>query len=585
MPPVVICRFHLEDPPMFCPRFLILAAMVAVCFLLSLSFSVAAPDPAVTQKAIKFIRDYENNIGRKDTAVNLAWWDANTTGDPEAYKRKEYLENSRNHELSDRKTFAALKAIWERRAGIEADVTRRAVEVMYLTYLEKQVDPALLSKIVAKETAVSKAFNDYSPTVDGKQISDNEVRKILKESKDSARLKEAWEASKDVGKLLEADLKELVKLRNEAATQLGFKNYHALQLYLNEQDGDRLISLFDELDDLTRGPFAEAKKEIDARLAANYKIPEPELRPWHYHNPFFQETPAIFDTDLDAPFAAADLRDMVRKFYAGIGLSVDQVLPRSDLDAHPKKNPHAFCTDIDRKGDVRVLGNIEQNNYWASTLLHEFGHSVYSTNNNDIPQYLPYPLRQEAHILTTEGVAMMFERLSKRGAFLKEMKIKVKDVKAYDEAGARALRMQLLIFSRWCQVMLRFEKSMYENPSQDLNKLWWDLVEKYQLLKRPEGRNKPDYASKIHIVVAPVYYHNYMMGELFASQLHHTIARELYKAADPESVIYVDNREVGQFMKQRVFEKGRLLTWDGLTKEATGEPLNPKAFAEDFKKK
>ena len=48
-------------------------------------------------------------------------------------------------------------------------------------------------------------------------------------------------------------------------------------------------------------------------------------------------------------------------------------------------------------------------------------------------------------------------------------------------------RNQLLIFSRWCQVMLRFEKGMYENPDQDLNKLWWDLVEKYQLLKRPDG--------------------------------------------------------------------------------------------------
>ena len=60
------------------------------------------------------------------------------------------------------------------------------------------------------------------------------------------------------------------------------------------------------------------------------------------------------------------------------------------------------------------------------------------------------------------------------------------------------------MFSRWCQVMLRFEKSMYENPDQDLNELWWDLEEKYQGIKRPEGRNEPDYASKIHIVTSRV---------------------------------------------------------------------------------
>ena len=74
-----------------------------------------------------------------------------------------------------------------------------------------------------------------------------------------------------VGADVEKDLKELVKLRNEAARQLGFKNFHALQLFLNEQDGDELIKLFDELDELTREPFLKAKAEIDERLATNVR--------------------------------------------------------------------------------------------------------------------------------------------------------------------------------------------------------------------------------------------------------------------------------------------------------------------------
>ena len=47
------------------------------------------------------------------------------------------------------------------------------------------------------------------------------------------------------------------------------------------------------------------------------------------------------------------------------------------------------------------------------------------------------------------------------------------------------------------QVMLRFERAMYENPDQDLNDKWWSLVEKYQLIRRPPARNAPDYASKL----------------------------------------------------------------------------------------
>jgi len=48
-------------------------------------------------------------------------------------------------------------------------------------------------------------------------------------------------------------------------------------------------------------------------------------------------------------------------------------------------------------------------------------------------------------------------------------------------------------------------------------------------------------------------------------------------------VIYIGNPAVGEFMKKKVFEPGRTLAWNELTKFATGEPLNAKAFAEDFK--
>jgi peptidyl-dipeptidase A len=543
---------------------------------------MASASEAVTERARKFVHEHVRRVRPLDTASNLAWWQANVTGKEEDFQKKVAAENRINEVLADPKTFAELKAIEEKRGQIDDPVLARAIHVLYLRYLEKQVDKALLEKMVAKANDVEAAFNVFRPTVDGKKLTDNQMRDILKTSTDSKRLRAVWEAGKKVGAVVEKDLAELVKLRNQAARRLGFKNYHALQLYLNEQDGDKLLELFDELDELTREPFRAAKKDLDARLARRYRIEIKDLRPWHYHDPFFQTTPDVFDVDIDAPFAKVDLPDLCARFYAGIGLPIGRVVANSSLYEQPGKSPHAFCTDIDRAGDVRVLANVKPNNQWAATLLHEFGHSVYSSKN--IPAALPYPLRMESHILTTEGVAMQFERLANRGAFLQAMGIKLDNPKAYDEAAARSLRYRLLIFSRWCQVMLRFEKAMYEDPGQDLNKLWWDLVEKYQEVKRPEGRNAPDYGSKIHIVSAPVYYHNYMMGELFASQVHHALARELYPDKDPDDVIYVGNKKVGAFMKKRVFDPGRTLSWNELTKHATGQPLNPRAFAADFKK-
>jgi peptidyl-dipeptidase A len=560
------------------------ALMVAGCGLLLTIPVIAGAESRATIRAQTFIATHEAKVRPLEVAASLAWWNANVSGKDEDFKHKEEAQNRIDEALADRAAFAELKGLKDAKQNgfIQDPLVARQVDLFYLQYLEKQVDPALLKKITAKANAVEKAFNVYRANVDGQAMTDSQVRKALKESKVSERRRAVWEASKGVGAVVEADLKELVKLRNEAATRLGFKNYHALQLYLNEQDGDALIQLFDDLDALTREPFRAAKAEIDHKLAGGFGVAPSELMPWHYHDPFFQESPTVFAANLDAPFKGADIPDMCRRFYASIGLPIEDVLARSDLYEKPGKSPHAFCTDIDREGDVRVLGNIVPNEYWAGTMLHELGHSVYSSKN--IPRTMPYALRLEAHILTTEGIAMMFQRFSKSRVFLEKMGLHVADAEAFDETAAKVERNELLIFSRWCQVMLRFEKGMYENPEQDLNKLWWDLVEKYQSLKRPANRNSPDYASKIHIVSAPVYYHNYMMGQLFASQLHHAIARDVFKGADPNSVLYNDRPEVGAFLRKKVFEPGRSRDWDGLTLFATGERLNPKAFADDFKR-
>ena len=546
---------------------------------------VAMADPETTAKAAKFVAKHEAKFRTLDVIAGKAWWDANTTGKDADFKKKEDAQNQIDAALADKIVFAELKLLKAAndKDTIDDKLLARAVDVLFLLYLEKQVDPELLKKITAKANAVEQKFNVYRATVDGAEMRDSQVRDVLKSSKDPVQRKKVWEASKGVGASVEADLKELVKLRNQAATELGFKNYHAMMLFLNEQDGPELIQLFDELDQLTREPYIKAKTEIDDKLAKMYNVKSTELMPWHYHDPFFQESPAVFDVDLDAPFRTADILQLCRKFYAGIGLPIDDVIARSDLYEKSGKSPHAFCTDIDREGDVRVLANIVPNEYWMGTMLHELGHAVYSSKNMS-PQ-LTYVLRAEAHILTTEGVAMQFERFSKSRAWLEKMNVKIDKPEAFDVAAKKVQRNQLLIFSRWCQVMLRFEKEMYENPDQDLNATWWALVEKYQGMKKPQGRSAPDYGSKIHICSAPVYYHNYMMGQLFASQVHHTIAKELYDNGDPGTVLYIGDKKVGEFMKKKVFEPGRTLTWKELTKFATGEPLSPKAFAKDFQAK
>ncbi len=537
------------------------------------------------EEAAELVRLYEREIRPLEIALARAWWQANISGTDEAYRKKERVQNEYDLALSNREVFSRLKRLVEANA-IRDRVLARQIQVMYLTYLPKQLDPELLKQITAKENAVERAFNVYRPEVDGKQLTDNQVREILRESKDSDYRHKVWEASKRVGRVVEADLKELIQLRNQAARKLGFDNFHDMMLVINEQQPDQILKLFDELDELTRAPFLEVKRVIDERLARDYGISPDELRPWHYHDPFFQEAPNIFAVDFDELFRKTNIVQVCREFFGGIGLDVRDVLDRSDLFEKPGKSPHAFCIDIDREGDVRVLANVVPSERWMDTMLHELGHAVYSKY---VPRSLPYLLRTEAHILTTEGIAMMFGRLSKRLRWLESVGIVSNELpegitrEQIARAGHDMLRYQMLIFSRWCQVMLRFERELYKNPDQNLNRLWWEMVEKYQAITPPEGRDEPDYASKIHIVAAPAYYHNYMMGEMFASQVHRAMAQALAPDCGPSEFVYTGNSGVGEFLRQKVFAHGRMLPWNELARAATGEPLNPRAFAADIR--
>src|SRR5262249_3400782 len=145
---------------------------------------------------------------------------ANITGRDEDFEAKKAAQNRVDRALADRERFAQVKRIRDE-GGIDDPVLKRAIDVLYLAYLEKQVDPDLLKKIVDQANEVEKKFNNYRAQVDGKEMTDSEVRKVLKESKDSERRQAVWEASKAVGKAIESDLRTLVKLRNQAATQLG----------------------------------------------------------------------------------------------------------------------------------------------------------------------------------------------------------------------------------------------------------------------------------------------------------------------------------------------------------------------------
>jgi len=568
------------------------------------AFLVTGCGPSVKETELKdFIKAHVAKVEPLSTQANLAYWDASTTGKAEDYDRLKKLQLDIHQVYGNRDEFALLKELREsfsprtcaggkpcpQVAGLSK--LARQLDKLYYAYLQNQIEPTLSKEIVDLDTKIQERYSTFRATIDGKEVTMSDIYTILTTEKDCHKRELAWRASKQVGDAIVSDLIQLVRLRNKAAEELGFDNYHTFSIITSEQNPQELDRIFEQLDQLTSGPFARFKSELDQVLADAYGIKPEELMPWHYHDPFFQRTPLVYELDLDQYYQDRDVRKLAQKFYAGIGLPVDDILARSDLYDRVGKYPHAFSHDIDRRGDVRILCNLQNTERWMETILHELGHAIYSKYHN---QSEPWLLREPAHSFTTEGIAVLFGRLSRNAAWMREM-LDLPDVqyKELDKVSWKYTQFGQILFVRWAIVMYYFEKHLYADPDQDLNTLWWEMVEKYQLLRRPPGPLDAGWASKLHFTSAPCYYHNYMLGEILASQLHHYIVHEVAKrqsdpafaAAAAESakgVSYIGQKKIGKYLHENVFGPGARYHWNEMIERATGEPLTPRYFVDQF---
>lgn len=559
------------------------AACIVILSIVVLVATGCGKKASRQEKADAFLEKYLKEYAAVYTEWSESYWQAANSGkqeDFDAYAKAD-LKMKKIH--SDSKRYTQLTELLSDETELKP-LTLRSLKVADLEFKGNQLPEDILEKLSNTAAGIEQIFTAFRGKMDGKEYTDNELKTMLKNEVDSAKRQTIWEALKQVGDAVAPKLIELAKIRNEAAKKLGFKDFWHMQIRLQEHDPQEILTIFGELEKVTHQPFKEMKARMDAELAARFNIKAEEMKPWHYDNPFFQEPPPSDKIDIDIFYKENTKEDIVefsKKFFADVGLPIEDIVKRSDLYERKGKQQHAFTTAIDLKGDVRVLVNIKPTAYWMDTVLHEMGHAVY---DKFIDFSLPENLRHPAHSFTTEAIAMLFGALAKNPLWMVNYAgADEQKVKEAEEAILEQRTREQLIFARWTLVMLYFEKAFYENPDRDLNTLWWDFVEQYQMLTRPAGRDAADWAAKIHFTIAPVYYHNYMLGELLAAQLRGTLVKLAGHSGTAATLDYGKHKEFGDFFKNKIFKPAAVQPWPEFVKSACGEPLTAKYFAEELK--
>lgn len=514
----------------------------------------------------RLVDSLEERFRDLEIRFRTAYWDSQVEATPERDARREELELELRRVKGDAHALDAVTAALGEE--IHEPLLRRQLEVLRLSLTANQMDDGTREEIVALSSAIESEFASYRPEVDGRRLNDNDVHDILVKSDDEGLRRRVWDASKEIGGVVEERVRELARLRNDAARDLGFADYYRMSLELDEMPEEWLFTILDEVERFTEAPFVKWKAQLDSTLRSRFETET--LYPWHYGDAFFQELPPDGRVNVDPLMEHSSPVELAERTFRLWGIDLSQVMGSSDLYPRDRKCPHAFCLDVDRSGkDVRILANVVQGERWTSVMLHESGHAAYDMA---IDPKLPYLLHRPAHIFTTEAMAILSGRLVRRPGWLTRVAGVAEDrVAEIADRLAAANAAQDLLMARWIPVMAHFERELYSDPEGDLNSKWWELVERFQMVAPPPHRDAPDWAAKIHISVAPVYYHNYLLGAMLASQLE--------ASCTAETGGRVEDQETGEWLIHRVFRPGSLLKWGALVEEATGRPLSPSDFA------
>jgi peptidyl-dipeptidase A len=513
----------------------------------------------------EFLKHFVPEVARKSKQLNKAYWILETTGSPDAADLKADLDTELRLLFQSSENYKKLLE-WEKQS--HDPIAKREVNVLIRAFKQNQLPKDLLEEMAQKEAILSQSYATFRPELDGQKLSENDIREMMKSENDLTKRKRIWEASKQIGAVLAPQILALVRLRNRAAQSLGYSDYFQMQLDLQEVDSKWLMKTLDDLAQKSDHAYSEALSEIAKRQSERFGTKD--LGPWAWSDPFCQEDP--LDTqELDQLVEGVDFSKVSARFYQNMGIDVNPILSRSDMYERPGKNQHAFCMNLDREGDVRTLNNVKPSIKWLETVLHELGHGIYELG---FDRQLPWLLREPPHMITTEAMALIAGRQAYRSDALAQLIGPQKE--ALRKKADQSLRRRQLIFSRWVLVMTSFESELYRDPSQDLNRLWWNCVQKYQKISPPKNRESQfDWAAKYHIGLAPVYYFSYLLGEMFASAIQEALAKETGSKT-------LSTEGAGQFLNKKLFGPGNRMSWSELVRHVTGASLTPDAWVKEF---
>jgi M3 family oligoendopeptidase len=456
-----------------------------------------------------------NTIGKDySTMANLVYIRASIDTNDEFYQKERDYFDEIGPEYQELETAYYKELV--------ATPFRADLEEKWGTQLFALADNSIKSfspEIVGMLQQENKLASDYSKLVASAQIEfDGKTLTLAQmgpyaESTDRSVRKAAMEASYTFYAVNSAKFDEiydeLVKLRHEIATTLGYKNFVELgYVRMNRIDYD--ANMIKNFRDQVRDQIVPLASRLYERQAA--RIGVDKLK--------FYDQSLDFLTGNATPQGSPDwIIENGKKMYAELSPETDKFFKFMtdknllDVEAKTGKEAGGYCTFIDNYDSPFIFSNFNGTSGDIDVLTHEAGHAfqVFSSRDIGIPEYM-WPTYEGAEI---HSMSMEFFTWPWMELFFKEQTDKYKFAHLSDA----------LLFLPYGVAIDEFQHAVYESPEMTAaeRKAVWKKIEKTYLPMRDyDGieylESGAIWQRQGHIYESPFYYIDYTLAQICAFQ-------------------------------------------------------------------
>jgi oligoendopeptidase F len=443
---------------------------------------------------------------------------------------------------------AEYQAIVARFLGKVADpLLARRLQVWSQTFRSARVTARTEVRALVNE--ISDSIVQYRYDVLGEELDLGAVRSLLRSDPNRERRRAAWLAFAPLSRKLESRTRELFRVRNQLARAEGYENYVHMQL---DAQGLSLTQVRTILEDLTLASDP-AYRALLEEGATHHSLDRVE--PW--------DIKFLLDGESSLPvgyFPRSGIIGKLQEWGSDHGCNLNGL----GISIHFLDIPYnGLCMTVGR-GDIRILANPADGHNYYKTAFHELGHALHAAFSDPGS----FVLRREPAVFS-EAMAETLGYTVQDPTWLAAMGLSPAEVAS---ASTQAMG-PWFAYLRQRTAHALFEYEAYANPDGDL-----DLVNA-GIEARVLGcavDESPRWASEPNAWYSryPVYWQNYVLADVVASQVHHDLHRRFgYVWRNPAALEHI---------RTHYWAPGGAVDWQEKLRRGTGEGLSTQALVADL---